>query len=245
MDTDLSNLELRVIGCLMEKAATTPDAYPLTLNSLTNACNQKTNRDPVMDLAEQAVQSAAESLQQRGLVSTRSGAGNSRVTKYSHRLGKKDLLFEAGFDEAELAVLSVLFLRGPQTLAEIKTRTNRLHAFADLDAVSTTIKKLEENSKGPYVRMLARQTGHKEPRCTHLFGANAGEAAAETQTTRSAAPASTPEAARNPADSNPADSTAADSTDTGTDTARIFALEQKVDELSKVVRALKESLGDL
>lgn len=235
MDTNLSNLEIRVIGCLMEKAAATPDAYPLTLNSLTNACNQKTNRDPVMSLEEQAVQSAAESLQQRGLVSTRGGAGNSRVTKYSHRLGKKDLLFETGFGEDEQAVLSVLFLRGAQTLAEIKTRTTRLHQFADLDAVAATIKKLEENSKGPYVRMLAKQAGHKEPRCNHVFGPQTDRDDSEPVATAASTPASVPDSKQD----------SAASSDTGTDTARIFALEKKVEELGKVVAALKNSLDNL
>jgi len=232
MDTDLNNLELRVIGCLMEKGATTPDAYPLTLNSLTNACNQKTSRDPVMDLGETTVQATAESLQQRGLVSTRGGAGNSRVTKYSHRLGKQDLLFEKGFGEDELAVLSVLFLRGPQTLAEIKTRTQRSHAFADIDAVAATIDRLKNNSDGPYVKMLERQAGHKEPRCTHLFGSEA-QAAEE-------APAGPMSTAETPA---AVASSSKPATSNGNDD-RLAALEKRVAELSEEVAALKQALGE-
>jgi len=238
MDTDLNNLELRVIGCLIEKGATTPDSYPLTLNALINACNQKTSRDPVMDLGETTVQATAESLQQRGLVSTRGGAGNSRVTKYSHRLGKQDLLFEKGFGEDELAVLSVLFLRGPQTLAEIKTRTQRQHAFADIDAVTATIEKLKNNSDGPYVQMLERQAGHKEPRCTHLFGSEA-PAADDTPVNKES------HASASPGDAPAKSVTASASAPTSnSDADRLTALEKQVAELSDTVAALKQALGE-
>ena len=167
MDIILSPLELRVLGCLIEKEATTPDVYPLSLNALTSACNQKTNRDPVMNLNEDTVLDTAESLIKKSLATSRSGAG-SRVSKFAHRLTHR-LLDDLEFSRPELAVLSVLFLRGPQTPGELKSRCARIHSFADTAELLATIENLEQRAAGPYVVKLATRPGHKESRYAHLF----------------------------------------------------------------------------
>jgi len=123
VEVEFTAAEIRVLGCLIEKESTTPESYPLTLNSLTRACNQKSNREPVMDLSETAVQEALDNLSKQLLVSSRSGS-DSRVIKYSHRM-KDRRTPDFDFDQAELAVISVLLVRGPQTLGEIRTRSAR------------------------------------------------------------------------------------------------------------------------
>lgn len=163
----LSTAEVRVLGCLIEKEATTPDSYPLTLNSLTNACNQKSNRDPVLQLSEADVMEAAESLLSQGLVMSPS-VGGGRVVKYAHRL-KGRLRDELNFTQAELAVLGVLFVRGAQTVGELRTRSARIHAFANLEAIQETLHQLETREDGPYCRALPRLPGQKEGRIVHLF----------------------------------------------------------------------------
>jgi uncharacterized protein YceH (UPF0502 family) len=159
METDA--VELRVVGCLVEKQRTTPDAYPLSLNALRLACNQSTNRDPVVSYDEETVSAALRRLAQRGWTRLASGAG-SRARKYRH------LLPEAlGVDEAELALLAVLMLRGPQTPGELKQRSERLHPFADLPAVQETLERLLE--RGLVVRH-PRRPGQKEDRFEHTLG---------------------------------------------------------------------------
>jgi uncharacterized protein len=161
----LDPIEIRVLGCLLEKQQTTPAAYPLTLNSLRLACNQSTNRDPVVDYDEAAVREAAQSLSGRGWARLASYHG-SRATKYRH------LLDEAlGLSPPERAVLCVLMLRGPQTLGELKQRTERLHRFDSLPAVEETLDRLTERELG---RWLERSPGQKETRYTHLLS-EAGE----------------------------------------------------------------------
>ncbi|HLV31390.1 MAG TPA: YceH family protein [Chitinispirillaceae bacterium] len=164
MDMVLSAVEVRVLGALMEKEVTTPEYYPLSLNALINACNQKSNRDPVMNLEESEVVRAIESLREKKMVwqlSTASG----RVPKFEHNIRS---LFS--FSEQESAVLSVLLLRGPQTVGEIKNRTERLYRFGSLNEVEETIKKLQsDENSGPFVVELPRQPGQKENRYMHLF----------------------------------------------------------------------------
>ena len=167
MELILSAIEVRILGCLIEKQATTPDVYPLTLNALLTACNQKSNREPVMELAEIEVQEALDSLSREMLISSRS-ASDSRVIKYSHRMRDRRTP-EFDFEQAELAVVAVLLLRGPQTLGEIRTRSSRIYQFDDMQALSASLKKLAERSDGPYVKQLPRHPGQKEARYMHLF----------------------------------------------------------------------------
>jgi uncharacterized protein YceH (UPF0502 family) len=157
---DLDAVQVRVLGCLLEKQQTTPDAYPLTLNSLRLACNQSTNREPVVDYDEATVRDAAQALGRRGWARLASYHG-SRSAKYRH------LLDEAlGLAPDERAVLTVLMLRGPQTLGELKQRTERMHPFADLASVEAALDRLTDRDLG---RWLERRPGQKEARYTHLL----------------------------------------------------------------------------
>ncbi len=154
-------VELRVLGCLLEKQRTTPDAYPLSLNSLRLACNQTTNRDPIVDYEESTIREALQRLGRRGWTRLASGAG-SRAVKYRHLLD--DAL---GLASAESAVLAVLLLRGSQTPGELKQRSERLHRFADLAELHETLAGLIERG---YVRQLPRLPGQKEERYEQLLG---------------------------------------------------------------------------
>ena len=168
----LSDVEVRVLGALIEKDITTPDYYPLSLNALVNACNQKNNRDPVMALGEDAVRTALESLQRQRLAGPASGA-DGRVTKYEHRLQE---VFN--FDRRETAILCVLLLRGAQTPGELRGRTERMYRFEELEDVLATIEKLSQREPA-LVAVLPRQPGTKESRYMHLLSGDAwaGEAA--------------------------------------------------------------------
>jgi uncharacterized protein len=164
---NITSIEARILGCLIEKEATTPDVYPLTLNSLLTACNQKSNRDPVMELNTDDLMTALDSLLDRTLVSTWKSDRN-RMAKYQHKLRHR-VSDEFNFSLPELAVLGTLFLRGPQTVGEIRSRCARIHEFESLDAVQGVLTALEANPDGPYATMLARQEGRKESRYAHLF----------------------------------------------------------------------------
>ncbi len=157
----LNDVELRVLGALVEKEITTPDYYPLSLNALINACNQKSNREPVMDLDENVVRDALLSLQEKRLAGPASGA-DSRVTKYEHRLESFN------FSRREIAVLCVLMLRGPQTPGELRGRTERMYKFEDLEQVQSALHQLMQREPS-LVAMLARQPGTKEARYAHLL----------------------------------------------------------------------------
>lgn len=161
METILNDLEVRVLGCLIEKELTTPEYYPLSLNALTNACNQKSNRDPVLNLEEADVVRALDSLRFKQLVVVSADGG--RVPKYRHILAEKLRLAPA-----ELALLGELLLRGPQTVGELRTRAERMHAFAELAAVEETLQELMERMP-PLITRLPRQPGRKESRYSHLF----------------------------------------------------------------------------
>src|SRR6202041_162131 len=158
----LTEIELRVLGSLVEKDITTPDYYPLSLNALVNACNQKNNRDPVMTLEEDSVSHALAMLQEKRLAGPDSGA-DSRVTKYEHRLQE---VFN--FDRREIAVVCALLLRGPQTPGELRGRTERMYHFEALDDVISTLDRLAQREP-PLAQVLPRQPGTKESRYTHLF----------------------------------------------------------------------------
>ena len=162
MDLQLNPVEVRVLGSLMEKDAATPDYYPLSLNALLAACNQKSNREPVMSLDESTLLAAVESLCLKGLALDISG-GEHRVHKYGHRLGE---VFN--FDRREQAVMGVLMLRGPQTVGELRGRSERLFTFDDLASVEATLNHLAER-KPPLVTKLARRPGEKESRFAHLL----------------------------------------------------------------------------
>jgi uncharacterized protein len=169
VDADI--VELRVLGCLVEKQRTTPDVYPLSLNALRLACNQSTNRDPVVQYDEPTIRAALERLSRRGWVRLASGSG-SRAVKYRHLLDEALRL-----SDAELSLLAVLMLRGPQTLGELKQRTERLHPFgsqADVDVA------LDELSGRELVARLPRRPGQKEQRYVQLLGEDAPEAAPST-----------------------------------------------------------------
>jgi uncharacterized protein len=162
VDIVLTEVEARVLGALIEKDITTPDYYPLSLNALVNACNQKNNRDPVMTLEEGAVRDALYTLQQKRLAGPASGA-DSRVTKYEHRIQE---VFN--FTRAETAIMDVLLLRGPQTPGELRGRSERMYRFEELPDVQATLQKLMQREP-PLVKMLPRQPGTKEARYAHLL----------------------------------------------------------------------------
>ena len=176
MDILLSDVETRVLGSLVEKELTTPEYYPLSLNALVNACNQKSNRDPVMNLGEGDVRDALRSLDKKGLAGP---ADNmlSRVSKYEHRLQEA-----YNFTRHEIAVLSELLLRGPQTPGELRSRADRMHKFDDLGIVQSTLQRLMRREP-PLVTVLARQPGTKEARYAHLLS---GEVEAPPQNSAAA-----------------------------------------------------------
>jgi uncharacterized protein len=166
-ELNLSEVEARVLGSLIEKDITTPDYYPLSLNALVNACNQKNNRDPVMTLDENSVRQALASLQERRMAGPAGGA-DSRVAKYEHRLQE---VFN--FERRETALVCVLLLRGAQTPGELRGRCERMHRFETLDDVQSGLQRLMEREP-PLARVLARQPGTKESRYMHLFSGDAG-----------------------------------------------------------------------
>jgi len=163
MELSLSPVEIRVLGSLVEKDITTPEYYPLSLNALVNACNQKSNREPVMQLDEGAVRDALSALQERRMAGPASGA-DSRVSKYEHRLQE---VFN--FTRPEIAVVCVLLLRGPQTPGELRGRTERMFRFESLDDVQSALQKLGQREPS-LVKVLPRQPGTKESRWAQLFG---------------------------------------------------------------------------
>ncbi|MCM0148868.1 DUF480 domain-containing protein [Photobacterium galatheae] len=167
MEISFSPVEARIIGCLLEKEVTTPDQYPLTLNSLTTACNQKSNREPVMSLDEATVMDTLEGLKAKRFIQEVTGFG-SRVTKYQHRFCNTEFsTFQ--FSEQVKGILCVLLLRGAQTAGEIRTRTNRLCSFADVKEAETVLASMAEDSKGPFVVKLPREPGKRDSRYMHLF----------------------------------------------------------------------------
>jgi uncharacterized protein YceH (UPF0502 family) len=178
----LTEIETRVLGSLVEKELTTPEYYPLSLNALVNACNQKSNRDPVMNLNENAVSQALRSLDKEGLAGP-ADAMDNRVTKFEHRLQEA-----FNFERREIAILCELLLRGPQTPGELRSRAERMHRFDDLGQVQSTLQRLAQREP-PVVKMLPRQPGTKEARYAHLLSGDvqirAPEAAPEAAVTHS------------------------------------------------------------
>ena len=163
MQVSLTPIETRVLGSLIEKEITTPEYYPLSLNALTNACNQKSNRDPVLHLEENDIRKALNHLESQSLVRSVS-ASDSRVTKFEHRL--QDTF---NFYRPEIAIICELLLRGPQTPGELRTRASRMHSFEDLESVHSALQRLGKREP-PLVTILERQPGTKEARYAHLLG---------------------------------------------------------------------------
>jgi uncharacterized protein YceH (UPF0502 family) len=183
-------VEIRVLGCLIEKQRTTPDVYPLTLNALRLACNQSTNRDPVVDYDENMIRGAIDRLVQRKWATLASWS-NRRSMKYRHTLDGA-----LGLDDAEVAVLDVLMLRGAQTPGELKARTERLHRFADMDDLGGTLERLIERR---LAARLERRPGQREERFTHLLGSEDEPEAQERAVAPAEPPAEAPAPAETPA----------------------------------------------
>ena len=212
----LTDVEVRVLGSLIEKDVTTPDYYPLSLNALVNACNQKNNRDPVTSLDEGAVRDALGTLQEKRLAGPASGA-DSRVTTYEHRMQEA-----FNFTRGETAILCVLLLRGAQTPGELRGRTERMHHFEDLTEVQSTLQRLMQRDP-PLVRVLPRQPGTKEARYKHLLAGDTENASI-------------------PASVAPAPSPAVDA-DAATGIDRITLLENLVSDLRNEVAELKQQFA--
>ncbi len=218
---ELTPLEARVIGCLLEKEVTTPEQYPLSLNALTSACNQKTSREPVMALSETQVQETIDGLNKKRLISEQSGFG-SRVVKYKHRFCNTEFS-DLQLTPAEFAIICLLLLRGPQTAGELRTRSNRLYSFSDIKEVETSLQGLANRST-PLVQQLAKEIGRREVRYTQLFT----PVEELLLTDKPPIPATvTPRPIENP------------------DLAsRVSELEQQVELLTQELQALKVGLGE-
>ena len=216
MDIILSALEARVIGTLIEKEITTPDQYPLSLNTLVNACNQKSNREPVMELDEAQVLDTVDALVKKHMVSEKTAFG-SRVTKYRQRFCNTEF-GSLTFSPQELGILCVLLLRGAQTPGELRTRTNRLCHFDDVQQAEAVLDRLMEREDGPFVARLPREPGKRESRYVQLFS-------------------EAPEFTESPAGREIAVA--------GADAERLDRLEQQVIELFREVGELRERLDGL
>ena len=219
----LTPSQARVLGSLVEKEVTTPDYYPLSLNALVNACNQRSNREPVMDLDEEDVRLALRRLEDQGLAG-RARAADGRVTKFEHWLGEA-----FNFTRAESALICVLLLRGPQTPGELRGRTERLHSFEEIGDVLAGLQKLMEREPA-LVAVLPRQPGTKESRYTHLLSGTVEAAVAAENASGRREPIHymTQAASDNPAHED-----------------RIARLEATVAELQQKVEALNQKIDDL
>jgi uncharacterized protein len=196
MNIELSALEARVLGCLIEKQITTPEQYPMSLNALTNACNQKSNRDPVLQLPEVEVQGLIDALSRKHLLLEKSGFG-SRVPKYQQRFCNTEFsVFQ--FTPQERAIVCELLLRGAQTPGELRSRAARMAEFADAAVAEAALEALAHRESGPLVVRLAREPGRRETRYAHLFGgpiaAASGPEPSAAQPLPGAAPLSAPAA---------------------------------------------------
>ncbi|MGP3590024.1 YceH family protein [Vagococcus sp. WN89Y] len=215
MKYQLTATEARVIGCLLEKQVTTPEQYPLSINGVVTACNQKTNREPVMNLSEREVQEVVDELVKRHYLRTVSGFGN-RVTKYEQRFCNSEF-GDLKLSPAEVALITTLLLRGPQTPGELRGRAERMHRFTDMTEVETTLTQLENREDGPFVVRLPREPGKRESRFMHLFS---GDVQTLVNVVEAVSPA------------------------TDTLEARVMALEEEVAELKQRLDSLLAHLGD-
>ncbi|WP_194205733.1 YceH family protein [Superficieibacter sp. 1612_C1] len=215
MKYTLTVTEARVIGCLLEKQVTTPEQYPLSVNAVVTACNQKTNREPVMSLSEQEVQEVLDALVKRHYLRTVSGFGN-RVTKYEQRFCNSEF-GDLKLSPAEVALIATLLLRGAQTPGELRSRAQRMHEFSDMNEVENALEKLASREDGPFVVRLAREPGRRESRFMHLFSGEVDIATAAPD----AAPAASDDLY-----------------------ARVDALEGEVAELKQRLESLLAHLGE-
>lgn len=215
MKYQLSPLESRVIGCLLEKQVTTPEQYPLSINGVVTACNQKTNREPVMSLSDAEVQEQLDTLVKRHYLRTVSGFGN-RVTKYEQRFCNSEF-GDLKLSSSEVALVTTLLLRGAQTPGELRGRAQRMHEFSDMAEVEATLESLATREDGPFVMRLPREPGKRESRYMHLFSGDI-EVLAQV-----------------------ADDVAPSSDDLR---ARVEILEGEVAELKQRLDSLLEHLGD-
>jgi hypothetical protein len=211
MELELNPVEERVLGCLIEKEMATPEYYPLTINALVNACNQKSNRSPVMALEEADVQKALYDLRANHKLALEVDSAGSRVPKYRH-----NMTVHWNFSPAEMAILCELFIRGPQTPGDLRSRASRLHALSDAAEVDGILQELANHPQGPFVVHLPREPGKRERRWAHLF---AGEPAEQMNAYHPV-----PEAISSPADDD-----------------RIAALEQEIEQLRQELAELKAS----
>jgi uncharacterized protein YceH (UPF0502 family) len=216
LHTQLNDTEARVIGCLIEKSIVTPDQYPLTLNALTNACNQKSSRDPVMSLTQGEVQHSMRELQDRHLVTTDENF-KSRVEKYAQRFCNTRYS-NLQFSDGELAIVCLLLLRGPQTPGELRSRSGRLHTFEDNAEVVQTLTSLAEREPDPLIVKLPRTPGRKDSEYMHLFS---GPVDVESYTSQAQAQQATVSPARH----------------------TVAELEARISELEAEVAAIKARLG--
>jgi len=216
MKYQLTATEARVVGCLLEKQVTTPEQYPLSINAVALACNQKTNREPVMNLSEGEVQEVLDALVKRHYLRTVSGFGN-RVTKYEQRFCNSEF-GDLKLNPAEVAVITTLLLRGAQTPGELRSRAARMHEFSDVQQVEQTLEILAGREDGPFVLRLAREPGKRESRYMHLFS---GDVETLVNVVEAAAPV--------------ADQSLV---------ARVEALESEVAELKQRLDSLLAHLGD-
>ncbi|HLJ39192.1 MAG TPA: DUF480 domain-containing protein [Steroidobacteraceae bacterium] len=194
MNIELSPIEVRVIGCLIEKQITTPDQYPLSLNALVNACNQKSNRDPVMSTDEATIQTTLDQLIRKHFVVEKSGFG-SRVPKYQHRFCNTEF-GPLKFTPQELAIVCELLVRGPQTPGELRTRAARMALFPEVGAVETALESLSSRADGPFVVRLPREPGRRDSRYAHLFGGAVNIPALEEESVTGPSMASAPAPSR-------------------------------------------------
>jgi uncharacterized protein len=223
MKVEFNALEARIIGCLIEKQITTPDQYPLSLNALVSACNQKSNREPVMELDELTVQRTVDELTRKHLLLDRSGFG-SRVAKYRHCFCNTEF-GTLKFDPQELAIVCELLVRGPQTPGELRSRASRMASFTDVSEVEAILERLSKREGGPYVTRLAREPGRRESRYAHLFG---GEIAEHADTNLVGAHSLAPGGTSTPERSLPES-----------------GQEQRLTRLEQEVQALRAELSDL
>ena len=241
----LSTLEVRVVACLIEKQVTTPEQYPLSLNAVHHACNQKSNRDPVLALSENEVQGALDSLTRRHLVLERSGFG-SRVPKYQQRVCNTEFS-TLQLSAQERAVLCELMLRGPQTAGELRARAARMASFADVAEVEATLEALVQHSAGPLVRRLAREPGRREQRYAQLLGPAPTEAQAPVQPPEAPWAPSEPTAGSSTLGSTVGAAPAAAAAVTADESLeeRVVALEREVARLAAALAALSGGTGSV
>jgi uncharacterized protein YceH (UPF0502 family) len=226
MNIELTPHEARILGCLVEKQITTPEQYPLSLNAITNACNQKSNRDPVLDLSEQEVQGVIDALSRKHLLIERSGFG-SRVPKYQQRFCNTEFSV-LQFTPQERAIVCELMLRGAQTPGELRSRAARMAEFSDVTQVEAALEALSTRESGPLVQKLTREPGRRESRFAHLFSGPIAESASRETGAVAAA-----------------GSTSAAEMHSPSALERLTALEQEVKSLREELAQLRLSLSQL